>query len=34
MAAAFRVLFTGYAGERVASTVSFMQERLLIGRVV
>jgi glyoxylase-like metal-dependent hydrolase (beta-lactamase superfamily II) len=26
MAAAFRVLFTGYVGERVASTVSFVQE--------
>jgi glyoxylase-like metal-dependent hydrolase (beta-lactamase superfamily II) len=26
MGAAFRVLFTGYAGERVAGTVSFVQE--------
>ena len=26
MAAEFRVLFTGYAGERVASTVSFVQD--------
>ncbi len=26
MAAAFHVLFTGYVGERVASTVSFVQD--------
>ena len=27
MPAEFRVLFTGYAGERVASTVSFVRDR-------